>query len=64
MSLGICLVILWSIYGLLRSSVSMSLDAVPPGVDVEAVRAFLRGLPGVAQVHDLYIWSISTTESR
>lgn len=63
MSLFICLVILWSTYGLLRSSVSMSLNAVPPGIDVVAVRAFLRGLPGVTQVHDLHIWPISTTET-
>ncbi|MCP4618072.1 MAG: cation transporter [Bradyrhizobium sp.] len=63
MSLVICLAILWSTYGLLRSSVSMSLNAVPPGVDVVAVRAFLRGLPGVTQVHDLHIWPISTTET-
>ena len=63
MSLVICLVILWSTYGLLRSSVSMSLNAVPPGVDVGAVRAFLQALPGVTQVHDLHIWPISTTET-
>jgi len=43
--LVICLVILWSTYGLLRSSVSMSLNAVPPSVDVNAVRAFLQALP-------------------
>jgi cobalt-zinc-cadmium efflux system protein len=63
MSLVICLVVVWSTYGLLRSSVSMSLDAVPPGVDLDAVRSFLEGLPGVAQVHDLHIWPISTTET-
>jgi len=63
MSLVICLAILWSTYGLLRSSVSMSLNAVPPELDVNAVRTFLQGLPGVAQVHDLHIWPISTTET-
>jgi cobalt-zinc-cadmium efflux system protein len=63
MSLVICLVILWSTYGLLRTAVSMSLNAVPPGVDVDAVRKFLLGLPGVTQVHDLHIWPISTAET-
>jgi cobalt-zinc-cadmium efflux system protein len=63
MSLVICLVILWSTWGLLRTSVSMSLNAVPPGVDVVAVRKALAGLPGVTQVHDLHIWPISTTET-
>ena len=63
MSLVICLVILWSTYGLLRSSVNMSLNAVPSGIDVDAVRTFLQGLPGVAQVHDLHVWPLSTTET-
>lgn len=63
MSLVICGVILWSTYGLLRGSVIMSLDAVPSGIDADAVRAFLQGLPGVKQVHDLHIWPISTTET-
>lgn len=63
MSLLICLVILWSTYRLLRSSVRMSLNAVPSSVDVNAVRTFLQRLPGVTQVHDLHIWPISTTET-
>ena len=46
MSLVICLVILWSTWGLLRSSVSMSLNAVPPGVDVDAVRKASVGIAG------------------
>lgn len=63
MSLLICAVILWSSYGLLRSSVSMSLNAAPAGISVEAVKEFLRRQPGVTQVHDLHIWPISTTET-
>ena len=35
---------------------------MPPGIDPEAVRSFLAGLPGVARLHDLHIWSMSTTE--
>jgi cobalt-zinc-cadmium efflux system protein len=41
----------------------MALDAVPPGVDEGAVRRYLADLPGVAQVHDLHIWALSTTET-
>ncbi len=63
MSLVICAVILWSTYGLLRHSIDLSLDAAPPGIDMEAVRAFLRALPGVAGIHDLHVWPISTTET-
>lgn len=63
MSLIICAVILWSIWGLLRSSVGMSLSAVPEGVELGAVRSFLADRPGVAAIHDLHIWPISTTET-
>ena len=49
--------------GLLRESVHLALDAVPPNIDVVAVGGFLRSLPGVADLHDLHIWGMSTTES-
>ena len=62
-SLLICIVILWSTWGLLKSSVRMSLAAVPEGIDPAKVRAFLAALPAVSQVHDLHIWPISTTNT-
>ncbi len=63
MSLVICAVILWSTWGLLRSSVGMSLSAAPADVDLDALRMFLCGRPGVTEVHDLHVWPISTTET-
>jgi cobalt-zinc-cadmium efflux system protein len=42
--------------------VNLSLDAVPNGIDQDAVGACLRALPGVVEVHDLHIWGMSTTE--
>ena len=63
MSLVICAVILWSTWGLLRSSVGMSLSAVPEGVELGAVRSFLADRAGVAAIHDLHVWPISTTET-
>lgn len=63
MSLVICAVILVGTWGLLRGSVDMSLSAVPEGVDLDAVRIFLSDRPGVAQIHDLHVWPISTTET-
>ncbi len=62
-SLLIVAVIAWGTWGLLRDSVKMSLAAVPDGVDEAAVRAALGALPGVAAVHHLHIWPMSTTET-
>lgn len=55
--------ILWSTTGLLRTSIGVSIDAAPPGMDVGAVRAFLLQRPGVVSIHDLHVWPISTTET-
>jgi cobalt-zinc-cadmium efflux system protein len=62
-SLAIGLVILVGTWGLLRESVQLALHAVPAGVDADAVRRHLCALRGVAQVHDLHIWGMSTTET-
>jgi cobalt-zinc-cadmium efflux system protein len=36
---------------------------VPPHIDPAGVRAYLAKLSGVAEVHDLHIWAMSTTET-
>jgi len=62
-SLLIVAVIVASTWGLLKDSVSLALDAVPAGINPAAVRAYLCGLPGVREVHDLHIWAMSTAET-
>ena len=62
-SLAIAVVILVGTWGLLRESVQLALHAVPDRVDAAAVRSHLGALPGVAEVHDLHIWGMSTTET-
>lgn len=62
-SLVVVAVILWSTWGLLKESITMALHAVPQGIDADAVERTLAALPGVARVHDLHIWPMSTTEA-
>jgi cobalt-zinc-cadmium efflux system protein len=62
-SLAIVAAILYGTWGLLRDSIALSLQAVPSGVEPAAVREHLAALPGVAEVHDLHIWAMSTTEN-
>lgn len=50
-------------WGLLRESLKMALLGVPVGIDEGAVRGLLARQPGVAAVHDLHIWPMSTTET-
>jgi len=62
-SLVIVAVIAWGTWGLARDSIRMGLLAVPDGIDEGEVRAWLSALPGVAAIHDLHIWPMSTTET-
>ncbi|OJY66817.1 MAG: cation transporter [Sphingobium sp. 66-54] len=62
-SLIIIIVITFGTWGLLKDSVKMSLLAVPAGLDGDAVDGWLRAQPGVADVHHLHIWSLSTTQT-
>jgi cobalt-zinc-cadmium efflux system protein len=62
-SLVIAAVILLSTWGLLRDSLNLAVDAVPRGVDPQAVRSYLANLPGVLELHDLHIWPMSTTDT-
>lgn len=62
-SLIICAVIMWSTWGLLKDSIRMSLDAVPPGLNIAKVRSFLENMPAVKSLHDLHVWPMSTTET-
>ena len=61
-SLVIVAMITIGTWGLLRDSLSLALDAVPPGIDPVAVDQYLRALDGVTDVHDLHIWGMSTTD--
>ena len=61
-SLLICAVIVWGTWDLLRESVNLALQGVPKDVDLDAVERYLSALPGIAKVHDLHIWAMSTTE--
>ena len=61
LAVGVTIVVgTWS---LLRDALGSVVDAVPPHVDLGAVRLYLRSLPGVTEVHDLHVWPLSTTET-
>jgi cobalt-zinc-cadmium efflux system protein len=62
-SLAIAVLVIVATWGLLRDSVTLALDAVPQGIDIEKVRHYLASVEGVSEVHDLHIWGMSTTET-
>lgn len=62
-SLLILAVITWGTWGLARDSLRMGLLGVPDHINEAAVAEHLAKCPGVAAVHDLHIWPMSTTET-
>ncbi|HEY9853639.1 MAG TPA: cation diffusion facilitator family transporter [Leptolyngbyaceae cyanobacterium] len=61
-SLIIVIVIVVGTWELFKDSLKLALDAVPENIEPLAVLTYLSELPDVAQVHDLHIWGMSTTE--
>jgi cobalt-zinc-cadmium efflux system protein len=59
-SFGISLLIVLGSWQLVRESVDVLMEAVPPHVDVEELRARLEAVPGTQEVHDLHVWTLTT----
>jgi cobalt-zinc-cadmium efflux system protein len=56
----IAVVIVVSAVRLVREAVDVLLEATPRGIDLEEVSRAIRAVPGVLEVHDLHVWSITT----
>jgi len=59
-ALFVCLLLLRSGWGLLRDSGRILLEGAPAGIDPERVGRALVAQPGVAQVHDLHVWEVTS----
>jgi len=53
------LVLVWSV-GLIRGSIRILLESVPHHMNLEEVRARIKAETGVAEVHDLHVWTITS----
>lgn len=59
-SIVIALLILMSAGRLVREATDVLLEAAPRHVDVERVLAELESIPGLEQVHDLHVWTLTS----
>jgi zinc transporter 2 len=58
-TLGFCIMVFCSTIGVVKSSVAVLLEAVPPRLSWTQIHLDLDILANVSHVHDLHIWSIS-----
>lgn len=61
-SLLIVGVIFTMTYKLLKETIRLSIDAVPENIDINSVFNYLMSIEGVNEIHDLHIWSLSTSQ--
>ena len=59
-SAGIGLFILPRTWILLKDAVGVLLEGTPSDVDLKSLRESLSGLEGVAEIHDLHVWSLTS----
>jgi cobalt-zinc-cadmium efflux system protein len=59
-SIVVAIIIVVEAYRLLRASVDVLLESSPADVDLAELTGVMRRVPGVAEVHDLHVWSLSS----
>jgi cobalt-zinc-cadmium efflux system protein len=59
-SILIGLLVLASAWTILRDSTEILLEATPRGMDATEIGRRLAGAPGVVEVHDLHVWTITS----
>jgi cobalt-zinc-cadmium efflux system protein len=52
--------ILFSSWSLIKDSLSVLMQAVPKGIRLEDVRETIESVDGVAKVHDLHVWAVTS----
>jgi cobalt-zinc-cadmium efflux system protein len=59
-SLAIAALVVWSIWGLLRDTTNVLLEAAPRDLVVRDVEHALSAAPGVEAVHHLHVWEVAS----
>ena len=59
-SILVSLLIVRGAWALVRDSVDILLESTPAHISVPAVRAKLEAIPGVENVHDLHVWTVTS----
>jgi cobalt-zinc-cadmium efflux system protein len=54
------LLVLAGAWGLIREAVDVLMEAAPPGLDVAEIGRAMAAVPGVREVHDLHVWTVTS----
>jgi len=59
-SILIGLLVIYSSWSLLKQAIDILMERTPAHLDVQAVESAMLTVPGVTQIHDLHIWTITS----
>jgi len=62
-SIFIAVMIFWSGFGIIKSTIHIFMQGVPEGIDFEEVHKTILKIKGVKSVHSIHIWSINSEET-
>lgn len=63
LSIIIAIVIVLGTWSLLRQSLRLSLDGVPPDIDIQKIKEAALKTDGILDIHHLHVWAMSTTQN-
>lgn len=55
----LCLIILWSTWGILKRVLHVLLEGVPKHIDVHKMCRAIEAVPGVGLIHDIHVWTLT-----
>jgi cobalt-zinc-cadmium efflux system protein len=58
-SFGIAALLVASSWPLIKEGLEILMEGTPRGISLAAVESAMRGVPGVVDVHDLHVWSLT-----
>jgi cobalt-zinc-cadmium efflux system protein len=59
----IMVVILLGTWSLLSESFRLSVDAVPPDIDIQEIKGLITSQDNIIEAHHIHVWALSTTEN-
>lgn len=60
LSMAMSIFIIWTAWDIFKDSLNILLEGMPKGMNLADVTREIRTVPGVADVHDLHIWSLGS----
>lgn len=62
LSIGMSILIIWTAWDIFRDSLNILLEGLPKGLNLAEITGALRQSEGIAEVHDLHIWSLGSED--